>query len=216
MLVLPVSQMVIPSSNKSKSVTGPDGLMVPSKALLRPDAAQACRDAITYFKDRYDVDLHFQDMFRDATEQAQLKKKSGRYGTMPGFSGHNFGMSIDVHVNRIFAQFRCSQKSYSLKKLRDDLRKFGWVHKESAMWHFDHGNIEAQLHKDFGEIFDARISLADLEEILGILGYSIVAMKTFSKALAQFQKDFGLEDTGLMSKVTRRVLITAAMKVTLI
>lgn len=190
--------------------------MVPSKALLRPQAAQACRDVMKFFMHEYDINLNFHDMFRDASEQAQIKKRFGKYGTLPGYSGHNFGMSIDIHVNRIFAQFRCGQKPYSLKRLRQDLRKFGWVHKEIAMWHFDHGNIEAQLRKDFGEIFDTHIPVPDLEHILDTLGYGKVDMKHLNTVLARFQRDFGLEETGQMSKITRRALITAAMKVTII
>lgn len=208
--------MAVPSSNKSKSVTGSDGQMVPSKALLRPQAAQACREVQDFFKDEHGVDLHFHDMFRDASEQAAIKKKFGKYGTLPGYSGHNFGMSIDIHVNRIFAQFRCSQKSYSLKRLRQDLKQFGWVHKESAMWHFDYGNIESQILSEFGEIFNTRILVSDLEQVLSTLGYDITDIRNLSKTLAYFQRDFGLEDTGQMSKITRRVLISAAMKVRLI
>jgi hypothetical protein len=224
MLVLQVSPVKVFASTRTKAnLCDTDGYLIPSKAILQPNAAQACLDAVRYFKDKYDVDLYFQDMFRDATEQASIRQHMGKYAALPGFSGHNFGLSFDLHMNRIFAQFRCSQKSYSLKKLRADLVKFGWRHKESAMWHFDFCDIDSTIEKtielQFQELWDTVISISDVKQVLSMLGYKIPkAMNNidFETLFARFQEDFGLEKTGKMSKISRRVLIAASMKVQLI
>lgn len=223
MILLPVKHLKVKGSPNFKNIDS-DGYLNPDFALLNLDAAVSLVAAEDFFRVEYGVDLYFSGMFRPAVDQATLKRARGKYEKLPGYSGHNFGFSMDLHTNRIFAQFRCTQKSYSLRTLRSDLSQFGWTHIEQKMWHFDYlagrASINEVIDQDFGDHWAEMLSSATVEELLVELGYQkgneSLSMSDTKSSLEKFQGDFGLKVTGKMDSHTRRVLLVATMKVTLI
>lgn len=223
-MILDVRKVKVCGSNYYKNIDKA-GLLIPSKALLIPKAADSIMRAAEFFKANYNVDLNFSDMFRTASEQIVLKKKKGKGASYPGFSGHNFGMSVDIHTNKLFAQFRCAQKPYSLRKMRQDLATFGWSYIQSEEWHFNYLNgrssVTQAIDQDFGENWTQKLSVQAIQEILHELGYYNEEVDglfgTVTKqAVQSFQTEFCLEADGKIGPLTRKVLVVSTMRVKLV
>jgi hypothetical protein len=105
-----------------------------SAALLHPDAA----DAYLAVESSTGKKLRVSDMFR--TPESSLQAMQQKSGVQPpGFSGHNFGFSIDVAVDACL-------KSFAMNKVQFDqmMESHGWFcHRKDHQrgmedWHFNH------------------------------------------------------------------------------
>ena len=208
---------VLGSSQFKNTVEG--GYLHAGKAMLQPAAADGCLEFIDYFDKTYDVKPCFSDMFRVAADQASLCRARGKGCETVGYSGHNVGLSFDLHTNRIFAQFRCMRVPYSLRTLRADLRLFGWTPVESRVWHFDFLSGGKSMRKILDNSFESqwgkRLSLDIAANILKDCGY-ILAEENVTSAISKFQRDFALGITGKLNVFTCRALATVSTTIELI
>lgn len=110
-----------------------------SAALLHPDAATAylAVEMTTGKK------LRVSDMFR--TPESSLMAMQSKSGVQPpGFSGHNFGFSIDVATDACLKSFKLTKAAFD-----DMMASFGWYcHRKdhqrgSEDWHYNHFGIGA-------------------------------------------------------------------------
>jgi hypothetical protein len=90
----------------------------------------------------FDLDLVFSDMYRSPASSAEAyRKKNGV--AFPGYSGHNYGVSIDIDVDIVLRKRRTT---YSY--LCDDMIQYGWTPYQGVLnnnnyvrgsedWHFN-------------------------------------------------------------------------------
>lgn len=194
-------------------------------ALLHPEAARDFARACVEVGR-----LRVSDMFRTAEQSLQAREqKSGVQP--PGYSAHNFGLAIDVDVERLCRDF-------GLKKVGLDERMAacGWYcHRKdgkpgSEWWHYNHlgtgssakallaaserssntsAAIEARIVQLYGAGF--RLADADTQAALARLGLyrgeldGIMGPRS-KQAVAAFQRAWNLESTGLADAATKRTL----------
>ena len=89
----------------------------PSRMLwLQPDAASSLRNVFAIYPC-----VEFTDLFR-SPEVSLAAVLSGRGAQLPGYSGHNYGLCVDIDVDKAF------KGGFTSKKALDDaFRKEGWV-----------------------------------------------------------------------------------------
>lgn len=110
----------------------------PSAALLHPDAAAAFEKLQTETGKR----VRLSDMFR--TPESSLQAMQTKAGVQPpGFSGHNFGFSIDVAVAANLKAFGLDKKGFD-----ELMQKYGWYcHRKDHLmpsfeeWHYNHFGV---------------------------------------------------------------------------
>ena len=163
--------------------------------------------------------LRFSDMLRSA--EASLKAVLTKKGTKaPSYSGHNYGLSIDIHVTDCMHRF-----SMSKAELDSFMNSYGWYcHRKDhdlgpESWHYNFfgtggeekellsvcgpestsRGLEAKIQKLYGK--DMLLSRTDTDGALQKLGF-----KTFK----DFQVKFGLPDTGTPDAKSMRTLAFCA------
>jgi hypothetical protein len=164
--------------------------------------------------------IPFSDMYRSPYKSYLAKIKKGTKAASPGNSGHNWGISIDIDINKMCEELNFS-KNYNkkIKQLREWMaeHKFYYILRKKNPetgkricedWHY---NACLDEHKDVIEnkagesrkillkLYPELYSMTDLDKQIT---YNIIAKKYFS---ARKMKNIGLlkEDGkfGLMSKL---------------
>lgn len=122
------------------TIKGMSGRMPASACFLAPDTARS------WAFENFNETLVVSDILRTPESSLQAVK-SGRGAKMPGFSGHNFGYSIDIDVKKSMKLTGCKTKL----ELDGFMGKRGWYcHRmdsklDSESWHYNflgsHANI---------------------------------------------------------------------------
>jgi hypothetical protein len=116
-----------------RGIYGPNKDKMPGRALyLAPDAAQA----LLHLESTCGG-MTYSDIWRSA-ESSLSARQSGRGAQRPGYSGHNFGLSIDVAVDET-----CKRHGWTYSQLCARLAEVDWYcHRQDGMrgkedWHFN-------------------------------------------------------------------------------
>jgi hypothetical protein len=202
------------------TIKGKPDRMPESALYLHPEAASSWRE--NNFADK----LVVSDMLRTA-ESSLKARRDGRGAQRPGYSGHNYGLSIDLDVGKVMTKLKLK------KKVDLDLmmESYGWYchrrdhdTRKSEMWHFNFlgigaainprasstaGNIEAEILRRYGASFildsvGAQTELKHLRyyggDIDGIIG------PRSKEAIAAFQRAWELDETQKLDHMTMRTL----------
>jgi hypothetical protein len=207
-------------------IYGASGDFFPKSAsLLHPEAARDFARACVEVGR-----LRVSDMLRTAEQSLEAReRKSGVQP--PGFSAHNFGLAVDLDVERL-----C--RDLGLKKVDLDARlaACGWYcHRKDGLpgsewWHFNHlgtgpqaraflatsersRNTSAAVEARIVQLYGAGLRLSDLgvQECLARAGLYRGALDGIlgprsKQAMAAFQRAWNLEATGIADARTQRTL----------
>jgi hypothetical protein len=169
------------------------------------------------------------DIFR-TPESSLAAVKSGRGAKPPGYSGHNFGLSIDIDVKKTMLNLGMKNKQ-ELDTWMED--RFWYCHRrdhkmESENWHYNHlgigieistkvkttaGYIEYKIlelyEKDFKQnSFTIQEELARLKLYNGSIDGKLGPIS--KAAIGAFQRAWNLADSGIADDVTKRTLALVA------
>jgi len=116
-----------------RGIYGPNKSLMPARArYLHPEAARS------YMQMHDEAHIVCSDVFRSA--EASLAAIQVKTGVQPpGFSGHNYGFSVDVAVDQML-----KERSWTYTQLRDYMSSHHWVgHRRdgkrgSEDWHFNY------------------------------------------------------------------------------
>ncbi len=172
-----------------------------------------------------DFNLVYSDIFRKPESSFLARKSKGAMVAPPGKSGHNYGLSFDVDVEKAIAllttpdnprnvrilrlqDYFASYNWYPLRSVRDKLMKKNKPVTEE--WHFNHGHglIADWIEERYGKI---TLSVEHLQGILIQLGYNAYPVdgifgRQTQKALKMFQKDCRIKVTGRADHETSFIL----------
>jgi hypothetical protein len=148
--------------------------------------------------------LRVSDMLRSA-ESSLLACQQKRGVQPPAFSGHNYGLSIDVHVADCLRRFRMDKRT-----LDGFLAAAGWHchRKDHALgaesWHFNYLGRGAEAHRYLAASAKASTTLAALEAKIqdrygAAMKLSAVAIQTALQRLSMYSGALD-GDLGALSK----------------
>lgn len=207
---------------------------MPERALfLHPTAADCfLKPPVTPRQDAL-VDLVVvSDIFR-SPESSLEAVRAGRGAAAPGYSGHNYGLSIDLDVAAsmrrskcktkaeldtmmVAAGFYCHRRDHKITPLKGESHHYNFLGIGTVIaprFTTTSGYLEAAIQKMYGEdlVLDARDAQAALKrlklysgEVDGLFG------RLSKEALRAFQRTWRLPDTGLLDKKTQRTLAYVA------
>lgn len=193
------------------------GFLSPLKSLLFPDAADAYLKFLDYM-DRQGLHPLANDMFRSPQEQIDIKKAKPTVAYLPGQSGHNWGISVDISTSKLIDEAFHLGKPYSVDTLRTDMSKFGWTPSPKEAWHFNYLQgclgIQDWVNKNYGMEWDSSDDLTpiELQGALAQLGFytsvidGVVGPQT-QAAIKSFQFAYLLPVDGQIGPMTRKVLL---------
>lgn len=189
---------------------------------VHPDAAPSLLELSS-------MGVRVTDLFRppDISLSAMAEKRGVQ---PPGYSGHNYGLCVDVDIEGTL-----KDTGWTYSELYDKMEEKGWFcHRRdknkgrSESWHFNylgdrkdllalatkhsstwHLPIEARVKELYGESFKltpekAQEELKQLKLYSGEIDGKIGPMS--KRAIMQFQKTWGLIATGELDERTQRVL----------
>lgn len=196
----------------------------PKMAQLYPEAA----NAITALQEHLGQRIVLSDAFR--TPESSLQAMGEKRGVAPpGFSGHNFGLAVDVDVEMMLKRL-----SYPYIALLELMESFGWhCHRRDRArgmedWHFNFlgadaamllaratkpmswgAPVEARVVELYGPQLvltatEAQVILARLRLYQGAPD-GVVGPRT-RQAISAFQRAWKLPDDGELNARTQRVL----------
>lgn len=222
--------MIISLAKLPTTLRGPDdpaykGRM-PIRALyLAPDAA------VSLLSLEQDTGgLVYSDIYRNA--EGSLRARRAKSGVQPpGYSGHNYGLSLDLDVT---ATLRLRKWRYV--ELIDVMRAHGWYcHRldldssASESWHWNYFGLragerlkladrdrratwsapaEAEIMDRYGSQF--AMQPQQIRDALALRGYRVDA--GMGAAIKRFQHDWDLMPDGIAGPRTQRTLATATAK----
>lgn len=212
-------------SDKCKGIYGPDKNKMPARALyLAPLVARSFL--------LISQTVIVSDMFR-SPESSLAAIRADRGAKSPGFSGHNYGLAIDLDVKNTLRQSNFSGK----EALDSFMQHNGWychrrdhltgkskMHPNDESWHYNFlgpgvvisprvnstsGYIEAEIQKHYGD--KLKLSSTQIQECLKKLrlysGELDGAIGPISKeAIRVFQRAWGIDETGKPDLKTQRTL----------
>lgn len=212
------------------TVDGTPGRMPERCLYLSPDAAQSFAGELMHV-------VTVSDMFRSADSSLNAVRRN-RGALPPGFSGHNYGFSIDLDIKATMQDWGCSAK-YDLDAR---MEQAGWFcHRRdgrmaSEAWHYNFlgvgetisnkvkttsGYLEALVQRTYGQQFnlgflESQTALQSLRMYSGALDglagpLTREAVRTFQRAYASSR----IKETGKLDAATRRTLafVTAGREV---
>ena len=226
----------------------PDGrkkCCLPARArYLDPDAAKSF---LTLDRALDDIDsrLRVSDMFRWA-DVSLAAVRAGRGAMPPAFSGHNYGLSIDIDVSYVLKTAKAKIKNKdALDELMED---FGWhCHRVDAKrdheeWHYNYGiskyvslkdkstapALERALQERLGEQF--KLTAEEAQRILSKLNFYSGkidgdAGPLTRQAVEMFQRGYGIwerknptwvAEHGKLGPVTQRTLAYVGAKLNIL
>ena len=204
-----------------------DGL--PERArYLHPDAARAFLQANAAYK------LRVSDMLRSA-ESSLAAMQAGRGAKPPGFSGHNYGLSVDLDVDWMLRRGGAFKDKEHLDEF---MNANGWFchrgdHKlEFECWHYNYfpfkydqsgkssaSTLEAQIIDLYGPGFklDAAGAQAALKKLGMYSGAIDGKFGTLSReALRAFARAWNLPEQDVIGQATARTLAFVAAEQVLV
>lgn len=123
-----------------RGIYGPHKDQFPTRAaFMHPEAA----DAFAAFNEETGPHA-FSDILR-GPDESLLAAKSGRGAQMPGYSGHNFGLSFDIDVERTM-----KEKNWSYEDVCRAAVNFGFygyrqdLSRGAEEWHFNYLGLHAK------------------------------------------------------------------------
>ncbi len=194
---------------------------------LHPDAARAYPPGVTA-----------SDVFR--TAEASLRARTNRKGAQrPGYSGHNFGYSIDLDIAKSMKALRFTKK----RELDEYMASYGWHchrrdHRQGhESWHFNYfgpdlskyvrandkrtsSGLERMLQATYGkwwknmDMLDVQHGLAKLAMYRGNLDGKRGELMT--ESIRVFQRAWLLDVDGTAGPKTKRTIayVTAEKRIT--
>jgi len=195
----------------------PTGFVVPEKALLYPPAAKAFNQYLDWMAAERELHPLVNDCFRSPQEQIEIKKKKPTLAYLPGQSGHNWGISVDLSTALLRQE--ATKNGIKYATMREDLARFGWTPSPKEAWHFNflegRAGIQDWVSFKYGTAWDGADDLPahDLQQALQKLGY--YNFDTI-KAVQAFQKDYMLDIDGKVGPNTRKVLLIATAELSII
>lgn len=191
---------------------------------LRDDMRFLAPDAAASYRANLASSLVLSDMFRTGAGSLQAVRE-GRGAMPPGFSGHNFGLSIDVDLGT-------TMKRMGMKSKADFdawMENWGWFchrrdhHMDFEAWHFNYlgrvtisptvkttaGYLEMEIQHRYGlelapDDEACQRMLTDLGLYHGEIDGDIGPLST--TAIRAFERCWGREETGRLDARTRRTL----------
>jgi len=195
----------------------PAGFVVPEKALLYPSAAKAFNQYLDWMAAELDLHPLANDCFRSPQEQIQIKKAKPTIAYLPGQSGHNWGISIDLSTALLKQE--ATKNGVKYVTMREDLARFGWTPSPKEAWHYNflEGRVGIQdwVSFKYGAAWDSAddLSAQDLQQALQKLGYS---NPDTIKSVRDFQQDYMLDIDGKVGPMTRKVLLIATAELSIV
>lgn len=169
------------------------------------------------------------DMFR-SPESSLAAVRAGRGAKLPGFSGHNYGLSIDLDIRETMKRWGCMTKTVLDEAMADR----GWFchrvdHKiDHEAWHYNHlgasmeispkvkstaGYIENRILTLYGDELqlsdtDSQRCLKKLRLYSGDIDGQIGPIS--KESIRVFQRGWGLPESGKLDAKTQRTLAYVA------
>jgi hypothetical protein len=199
---------------------------MPDRALfLHPEAAESFRHDLAKF-------CIVSDMLRSAASSLEAVR-SGRGAQPPGFSGHNYGLSIDIEVDEAMKAIGVDSK----EELDRFMELRGWYcHRRDGKrgredWHYNYlrllgsdlviparfkttsGYLEALIQRLYGDVLkpDDKTCQTYLRELMFYRGAIDGKIGPQSReAVRAFQRAWGIKETAKLDKKTRRTLAFVA------
>lgn len=209
------------------TIDGEDFRLPPRALFLHPDARDSFVNELMSF-------AVVSDMFR-SPESSLAAVRAGRGARPPGFSGHNYGLSIDIDVRASWRNFS-AHKGTGLNKRNLDqwMAARGWFchrvdHRmDHEAWHYNYlgegatisptvGStaryIEARIAELYGQWFELspirqQLALAKLHLYRGALDGLLGPISR--EAVRIFQRAWGLRETGKLDAKGQRTLAYVA------
>jgi hypothetical protein len=146
-------RLAVMKSDEVIGIYGKNKNIMPARALyLHPDAAKSYREHLSEH-------VQISDMLRSAESSLNARRR-GRGAQRPGYSGHNFGLSIDLAVSKTIKRMGLKNK----RALDGFMNERGWYchrrdHKrEFEEWHYNF----------FGDEHDKYVRKTDRKTSAGI------------------------------------------------
>jgi hypothetical protein len=176
----------------------------PSAALLHPEAA----DAYMKLQQETGKRLRVSDMFR--TPESSLDAMQRKAGVQPpGWSGHNFGFSIDVDVDRNLATFGMTKAQFD-----DLMKRYGWYcHRKDSNrgfedWHYNYFGTNGAEKPWLDACASSRVTSAGVEaRIVATYGSSFTLNSVQIQTLLQKLKLYGGALDGILGPRSRAAIL---------
>jgi hypothetical protein len=159
-----------------------------SAALLHPDAATAYLTV----EAASGVRLRVSDIFR-TPESSLLAMQQKRGVLAPGFSGHNFGFSIDIAVDDCLKRFSATKQQFD-----EMMETFGWYchRKDRARgfedWHFNYFGTGSEAAPYLAACAQSTVTSAGVEaKMKAVYGENFTLSTTEMQTLLQKLKMYG-------------------------
>ncbi len=198
----------------------------PGQRKLAPDAADSLLAMYAT-----DFKVRVSDLLRSA-ESSIAAKRAGRGAQPPGFSGHNFGFSMDLDIEDTMKRYGFTNKT----KFDEKMVSFGWYcHRQdgkldSECWHYNyfgtdakyvlmcagHSSTNAGLQQKIEDVYGSYFILNNFQAqqaltqlgfyhgpIDGVIGHQSEA------AIEMLQRAYLLSLTNTLTPSTQRVLAFA-------
>jgi peptidoglycan hydrolase-like protein with peptidoglycan-binding domain len=217
---------------------GRKGTFMPTRMrFLHPEAAKSFLEMDAAFRQKTGHALRCSDMLRSAEASLAAKTaKPPRGAAAPAYSGHNFGLSIDLDLDWVL-----HVSGWTKKQLDEFMADHGWYcyWRDSDKhpledWHYNYfgddparwlaecahdrttGGLEAKIQSLFGSQFvltphDAQADLRSLRMYSGALDGELGPISR--AAIAAFQRAWNLFDDGQLNIKTQRTLAFLAASV---
>lgn len=209
------------------TIRGVAGRLPPRALFLHPAAAAAFKPLAAH--------VVVSDMFR-SPESSLAAVRSGRGAKPPGYSGHNYGLSIDIDIMPTWSRIGGIALRLDKGALDEHFEQYGWYcHRRdhligSEAWHYNHlgyeanadirprahstaGALETKIMRLYGGQFElgetaAQMALARLRLYSGELDGVLGPLSR--EAICAFQRTWGLKATGSLDATTQRTLAYVA------
>ena len=135
-MLLQLQRVLVPHGAYDLDGDGTKNEMPLRACALAPDAAEAWARIADH--------VAISDMYRSA-DSSLAAVRAGRGAAAPGFSGHNYGLSIDLDVDRsmVLAKYRTKEQldrflvAYGWHCWRDDHAMPSWQGHPNEAWHYN-------------------------------------------------------------------------------
>jgi hypothetical protein len=176
----------------------------PSAALLHPEAA----DAFLRLQAETGKRIRVSDIFR--TPESSLEAMQRKRGVMPpGFSGHNFGFSIDVATDACLASFNLTKKGFD-----ELMMSYGWYcHRTDHLlgfesWHYNYFGVGSAAAPWLAACANRTVTSAGVEaKIVATYGSSFQPDTLGLQAMLQKLKLYGGSLDGVMGPRSRQAVL---------
>jgi len=190
-----------------------DGMLPRRMRLIHPSAY----DDLKHLQEATKYQLVYSDMFRTFKASMLARKRKPGLVAFPGYSGHNFGISIDLAIEpcleALSEMHDLVPPEPALSDLRWVLRRYNWTPIRSEPWHFNHSEGLSHALPWINETYGAHFNLTtwEIEAALFELGYNTYPIDGIldgkdTQEIRRFQRESGLQPDGIAGRKTQRLL----------